>query len=165
MSYFRDSILPLATVLTPNVPEALKLLDEATERRPQLDTIRDMVTLAKCILKFGPTYVLLKGGHLPFTREGKVARKVKERQIVINVLCNEEKTYILQMDYQNAKNTHGTGCSLACKADSLLLGHCSRFYHLFENNTSQSLSLLLHLCSGSLLKSPAHHAPPFNFLR
>lgn len=165
MSCFRDSILPLATVVTPNVPEALKLLENATGQTTRLEMLEDMVTLAKRISQLGPSYVLLKGGHLPLTREGKIARNVKERQMVVNVLCNKEKTYILRMDYQNAKNTHGTGCSLACKADSLLLCHCSRIYHLFENNISKSSSLLLHLSSGSLLKSPAHHAPPLNLPR
>ncbi len=116
VSYFRELIIPLATILTPNIPEALKLLEDAKEPKPQLDTLQDMVTLAKRVSKLGCAYVLLKGGHLPLTGDGKVARNVKEQQMVVNVLCNEDKTYILRMDYQNAKNTHGTGCSLACKA-------------------------------------------------
>lgn len=133
VSCFRKLMIPRATILTPNVPEALQLLEGATEQRPDLNTLKDMVTLAKRVLGLGPAYVLLKGGHLPLTVEGKVARNVEERQMIVNVLCNDKKTYILRMEYQDAKNTHGTGCSLACKAVSLLLCHCSCSHHLFHN--------------------------------
>lgn len=133
VSYLRDLILPLATILTPNVPEALKLLEYAHKTQPRLTSLQDMVTLAKRTLQLGSTYVLLKGGHLPLTAEGKVAGKVEERQMVVNVLCNKQNTYILKMDYLNAKNTHGTGCSLACKADSLLLCPSSSLSYLSDN--------------------------------
>jgi len=142
--YLRDSILLLATILTPNVPEAFKLLEDPRNQKAPLNTLEDMVALAKLVQDLGPTWVLLKGGHLPLTNEGKVAAKVEERHMVVNVLCNKDKTYILKMDYLDAKNTHGTGCSLACKADSLLFSHCSGLRNLSENKILKYLFSLLH---------------------
>jgi len=163
VSCLRDLIIPLATVLTPNVPEALKLLDDTKKRKLHLDSLEDMVTLAKLVLDLGPSYVLLKGGHLPLTCEGKVATEVEERDTVVNVLCNKQQTHILKMKYLDAKNTHGTGCSLACKADTLLLCPSSGLHYQSDNNISKSYSSLLHPSSGFLLESYVHHSPPCDF--
>jgi len=165
VSYLRDLIVPLATILTPNIPEALKLLDDTKKQGLHLDTLKDMVTLAKLVLDLGSTYVLLKGGHLPLDCEGKVAEKVEERFMVVNVLCNKQQTHILKMHYLDAKNTHGTGCSLACKADTLLLCPSSGLHYQSDNNISKSYSSLLHPSSGFLLESYVHHSPPCDLPR
>ena len=54
----RDTLLPLATVLTPNLPEAAHLLgtDMATTRA-------DMEAQGRALCALGPTAVLMKGGH------------------------------------------------------------------------------------------------------
>lgn len=111
----RRLVLPLTTILTPNVPEAELLLKDAQIVTPKLDSISDFVTLAKLVQKLGPAYILLKGGHVPLTAHDLVANQETDRRDVVNILCSHNETIVFHMEYLPSKNTHGTGCSLACK--------------------------------------------------
>jgi hydroxymethylpyrimidine/phosphomethylpyrimidine kinase len=53
-----ERLLPLATIVTPNIPEAARLLNTAVARSEA-----EMVEQARQIIRFGPGAVLLKGGH------------------------------------------------------------------------------------------------------
>src|SRR5690606_33380887 len=55
----RERLVPLAEVITPNLPEAAVLL--GTDEPRDLDGMRDA---AEALLALGPRAVLLKGGHL-----------------------------------------------------------------------------------------------------
>ncbi len=68
-------ILPLALVVTPNLPEAGVLADMRVETRA------DMEEAARRIRALGPRYVLVKGGHL----KGEAARSALERARVHRV--------------------------------------------------------------------------------
>ncbi len=59
VSVLREHLLPLATVLTPNVPEAEALLGRS------IRTPEEQFQAAHALRAFGPRHVLLKGGHLP----------------------------------------------------------------------------------------------------
>ena len=88
-------LLPLAAVLTPNLPEAAALLGEpeAVDRAGMEDQARRLLTL-------GPKAVLLKGGHLPGAESPDV--------LAAPGLCRWfEGVRVL------TRNTHGTGCSLS----------------------------------------------------
>ncbi|KIV99757.1 phosphomethylpyrimidine kinase [Verruconis gallopava] len=108
-----SDVLPLTTVLTPNIPEAQLLLEEAgfPFRKPERKD--DLVAIAKGLQKLGPKYVLLKGGHLPLTKDGDVSAAAADHHTVFNVLVSSDQEYIIENNYQRSKNTHGTGCSLA----------------------------------------------------
>jgi hydroxymethylpyrimidine/phosphomethylpyrimidine kinase len=54
------SLLPRATVVTPNIPEALVL-----SGMKRIDNLSDMKEAGRMILDLGPDYVIMKGGHLP----------------------------------------------------------------------------------------------------
>jgi hydroxymethylpyrimidine/phosphomethylpyrimidine kinase len=90
----RAKLLPLATVITPNVPEASGLLgrDVATDE-PDEDAARELVAL-------GPRWVLLKGGHL--TSEDAV-----------DLLTDGDQVIRLEAQRIPTKHTHGTGCTLS----------------------------------------------------
>lgn len=109
----RTRLLPLTTVLTPNIPEAKLLLENAGVEFKDPQNVEDMISLAKQVHDLGPESVLLKGGHLPLTRDCKTARSAEEAQIVIDVLYDGEKVTLFETDFLTSKNTHGTGCSLA----------------------------------------------------
>jgi hydroxymethylpyrimidine/phosphomethylpyrimidine kinase len=109
-------LLPLTTILTPNLPEAMLLLDTAGVEVKDPENADDIVSMAHKILGLGPKWVLLKGGHLPLTRGRVVSRVESEREIVLNVLVGESGLTMLESDYQRSENTHGTGCSLACES-------------------------------------------------
>lgn len=87
------NLIPMATVVTPNLPEA----EVITEFK--IDTIEDMKKAAKEINKMGPKYVLVKGGHL----EGEA----------IDILYDGKEFIYYNSPRINTKNTHGTGCTLS----------------------------------------------------
>ena len=118
---FREQILPLATVLTPNIPEAKLLLENAGQPVPDPETLDDLIEYARAVRRLNPRWVLLKGGHLPLTKHRKIATKHADRQIVIDILVGENQVTLIQSDYLDTKNTHGTGCSLACKQPNMVL--------------------------------------------
>lgn len=111
----RETLLPLTTMLTPNIPEAKLLLQEAGKPVKDPQNVEDLLSIAKMIQALGPRYVLLKGGHLPLTKSRQVPSDISERHIVIDVLYGDEKTVLVETDFLDSKNTHGTGCSLACR--------------------------------------------------
>jgi hydroxymethylpyrimidine/phosphomethylpyrimidine kinase len=115
VSELRERLLPLTTVLTPNVPEAKLLLFDAGHEAKNPTCIADLVGIANAIRALGPQYVLVKGGHLPFKKDGTVALDEEEKELMVDVLCGNDEVIRIESVYRKSKNTHGTGCSLACK--------------------------------------------------
>ena len=115
----REHLLPLATILTPNVPEAKLILSNANMPFEDPQSVEDLIVIAKRIQSLGPKYVLVKGGHLPFKKDGSVSGTGEDKEIVINILYGEGQVTRVESVFQKSKNTHGTGCSLAC-------GFCSK---------------------------------------
>jgi hydroxymethylpyrimidine/phosphomethylpyrimidine kinase len=99
----RDA-LPLATVLTPNLPEAADLLGQ-----PEATTRADMAAQAKALMSLGPQAVLLKGGHLP---GGDCP----------DLLADATGLTWLDGTRHPTRKTHGTGCTLS-SALAAYLGH------------------------------------------
>lgn len=93
-------LLPLATVITPNLPEAEVILNRAITR------VEDMEWAAIDIFKLGAKNVLIKGGHL----EGDP----------VDVFYNGDKLTKLGGSRIDKKNTHGTGCTLSAAIAAFL---------------------------------------------
>jgi hydroxymethylpyrimidine/phosphomethylpyrimidine kinase len=91
----RTKLVPLALVVTPNLPEAAALLDA-----PQAATEDEMVRQAERLLAWGAKAVLMKGGH------GKGAESA-------DLLVTTTATVRFAAARIATKNTHGTGCTLA----------------------------------------------------
>lgn len=107
-------LLRYAKVLTPNIPEAKLLLADAGVETGDITCLTDMQNMVVTVQNLGPEWVLIKGGHAPFKSDLTIAMAPEERKVVVDVLYGQDKMVILQSPYQNSKNTHGTGCSLAC---------------------------------------------------
>ncbi|NDW46459.1 bifunctional hydroxymethylpyrimidine kinase/phosphomethylpyrimidine kinase [Ruegeria sp. PrR005] len=92
----RDRLLPRATLLTPNLPEAARLL-----RAADADSPDDMVAQAQALLALGAGAILMKGGH----GRGAVCHDllVTPTGILAEFTAPRRET----------KNTHGTGCTLS----------------------------------------------------
>ncbi|KAL9094698.1 MAG: hypothetical protein Q9165_002968 [Trypethelium subeluteriae] len=103
-----EKLLPLTTILTPNIPEAKLLLQESGKSPKDVTGMDDLVDLAQAVQSLGPKYVLVKGGHLPLK-----GADTRDERIVANVLYGEGETFVFESSYLNPTNTHGTGCSLA----------------------------------------------------
>jgi len=91
----RERLLPLATVITPNLPEAGVLLGE----RADLDDT-DMDSACERLLGLGPQWVLLKGGHLSGPES-------------IDVLAAPGGAERFRAPRVPSRHTHGTGCTLS----------------------------------------------------
>jgi hydroxymethylpyrimidine/phosphomethylpyrimidine kinase len=100
-----EAVLPLASVLTPNLPEAGALL-----QRPPPETLHEMRRAAEALRRLlgasGQRWVLLKGGHL--TGEA------------IDVLYDGEQMIELAAPRIETRDTHGTGCTLSSAIAALL---------------------------------------------
>ncbi|THB64860.1 MAG: bifunctional hydroxymethylpyrimidine kinase/phosphomethylpyrimidine kinase [Desulfovibrio sp.] len=107
----REEILPLADLLTPNVPEAELLTGLSAEDRDGA-----FVVLEK-LLDMGPGAVLLKGGHaVSWGRQG-------DERIDFLALPGQAPQALSQ-PHVDTDNTHGTGCTLSAAIAALLgAGH------------------------------------------
>jgi len=109
----RDLLLPMTSLLTPNLPEATLLLRDADIQYKSPSGLEDLKTLAKLVHGLGPKAVLLKGGHMPLTKEYVKSNSDEEKSITVDVLYDGNDYTIIESQYLTSKNTHGTGCSLA----------------------------------------------------
>ncbi|KAI8634900.1 Rapamycin-insensitive companion of mTOR, N-term-domain-containing protein [Xylariaceae sp. FL1651] len=114
VSELRTLLLPQTFILTPNVPEAKLLLTNSGKESFDVRRIEDLESLARQLRELGASWVLVKGGHVPFRKDGTVATSSEQREIIVDVLVGEngEATRI-ESPYVESQNTHGTGCSLA----------------------------------------------------
>jgi hydroxymethylpyrimidine/phosphomethylpyrimidine kinase len=99
----REELLPLADLLTPNLPEAAALLDGV---QPAADEA-GMVEQGEALRALGARAVLMKGGHLSATDSP-------------DWLVQESGTLRLGGPRVPVKNTHGTGCTLSSAIAALM---------------------------------------------
>ncbi|GAP89316.1 putative phosphomethylpyrimidine kinase [Rosellinia necatrix] len=110
----RTLLLPLAFILTPNIPEAKLLVADSDEALQDVQHVEDLENLARQLQKLGPKWVLVKGGHVPFRKDATAAVSLEEREIIVDVLIGPDgQVTRIESPYIDSKNTHGTGCSLA----------------------------------------------------
>jgi hydroxymethylpyrimidine/phosphomethylpyrimidine kinase len=88
-----EFLLPLAFLVTPNVPEAEALANM------KIKGVKDMEKAARVIKKMGPANVLVKGGHLD--------------RNATDVLYDGRSFVHFSQDWVETRNTHGTGCTLS----------------------------------------------------
>ena len=91
----RQKLIPLATIITPNLPEAAALLDE-----PFATSEAAIESQGEKLLALGCPAVLIKGGH----GEGSES---------IDYLIRANGSVALSAPRVATQNTHGTGCSLS----------------------------------------------------
>jgi hydroxymethylpyrimidine/phosphomethylpyrimidine kinase len=101
------------------VPEAKLLLFDIGKDANDPKNVKDLISIAKGVQSFGPKFILVKGGYLPFKKDGKVPATDAERELMIDVLYREGRVTRIKAPYQKLKNTHETGCLIAC--ESILL--------------------------------------------
>ena len=90
----RRRLLPLARVITPNLPEAEALSGV------RIVNVDDMKVAAQVLLSLGVPAVLLKGGHL-------------EGDALTDLLATPEGIEAFTSERIQTRHTHGTGCTTA----------------------------------------------------
>jgi hydroxymethylpyrimidine/phosphomethylpyrimidine kinase len=98
----RDELLPLADLLTPNLPEAAALLGTTSAADEAA-----MVDQGEALRKLGARAVLMKGGHLAAADSP-------------DWLMQDSGTMRLAGPRVPVKNTHGTGCTLSSAIAALI---------------------------------------------
>lgn len=91
----RELLLPLVDVLTPNLPEAAKLLDAEVA-----GDVEAMCEQAERLQRLGPPVVVVKGGH----RDGEE---------ITDVVAHPGGVDLLRAERVVTRSTHGTGCTLS----------------------------------------------------
>jgi hydroxymethylpyrimidine/phosphomethylpyrimidine kinase len=110
INYLRKKLLPYALLVTPNIPEAETLI------KKRIQTLEDVIKAGKEILKFGPKFVLIKGGHT-------------NKSFIEDVLISKKNIKIFKNKKIKTKNTHGTGCTLS----SAIASFISKNYNMNES--------------------------------
>lgn len=90
----KEHLLPLAMVITPNIPEAEVLAEMS------IHTLEDRMEAAKRLHKLGAKHVIIKGGH-------------GEEEELVDLLYNGKEFSYFTGNRITTKNTHGTGCTFA----------------------------------------------------
>ncbi len=90
----RDTLLPMAALLTPNLPEAEVLVGFPVRAEP------DMRRAAERLAALGAKAVLMKGGHL-------------EGERIVDLLFHDGRFDRFEEGRIQSRSTHGTGCTLA----------------------------------------------------
>ncbi|MEU8247994.1 bifunctional hydroxymethylpyrimidine kinase/phosphomethylpyrimidine kinase [Nonomuraea sp. NPDC048916] len=96
----RTQLLPVATVVTPNLWEVEQLTSVKVEDE------RDLRRAADAVLALGPAWALIKGGHLP--------------DEPVDLLTDGTSEYRFRAERLDNRHTHGTGCTLASAVASYL---------------------------------------------
>lgn len=89
-------LLPMASLITPNIPEAEILLNRG------IKTTNDVKQAAKDLAATGSRGILLKAGHL-------------DEETLVDVYYDSEKDLLKEFEFlrTSTNNTHGTGCTLS----------------------------------------------------
>lgn len=133
----KSNLIPISTLITPNIPEAQALLATSTD---------DMEQLAQQLLELGSNAVLLKGGH----QTGPES----------NDLLIHQSGQIVWLKHPRipSHNTHGTGCTLS----AAIAAYLARGYPLEEAcdlakaYLSKAIQAAQH-CSVGKGCGPVHH--------
>lgn len=98
---YKRALMPFATLITPNVPEA-----EALTGR-KIETLDQQKAAADALLGLGCDAVLVKGGHMP-------------GDTIHDVLATQEMIEVMSGPRIDTPHTHGTGCTLASAIAALM---------------------------------------------
>lgn len=138
--FLRDELLPVTTVVTPNIPETEHLLNK------NIDNTEDMKLAAKDIVKrFKVKAALVKGGHI--------------KGAATDFLCDGSELYTFSADRVNTKNTHGTGCTLSAAITSYLAQGLSLPKAVEQAKKYVTLAIQYSLSLGHGSGPTNHYAP------
>ncbi|PQE16759.1 putative thiamine biosynthesis thi-4 protein [Rutstroemia sp. NJR-2017a BBW] len=91
----RELLLPQTTILTPNVPEAKLLLEDAGYPVEDPKTLDGLKNIARALQSLGP-------------KDGTVATTEEEKEVMIDILYGDGEITQIETGYQKSKDTHET---------------------------------------------------------
>jgi len=134
-----EELLPLAFVITPNIPEAEVL------SKIKISSVDDMKKSAKIIHGLGAKNVVVKGGHLSGD--------------AVDILYDGKKFHEFVSERIDTKNTHGTGCTYSAAIATFLAKGKSVFESVKMAKEYITDALRFSLCLGKGHGPTNHFAP------
>lgn len=138
----KEKLMPLADIVTPNLPEAAALLDQNPSR------LEDMLETAKSLAQFKSKSILIKGGHsgdnncndLLYLVSGKQSIELKQTRIETN-------------------NNHGTGCALS----AAIAAYLAKGFGIEDAVKKAKAYITSAIQAGAEYKLGHGHGPPNHF--
>lgn len=146
ISVLKKKLIPLSTILTPNLPEASILLGRLIQSREEMEHA------AAELLNYGARSVIVKGGH---SKEAK-----NSADCFVN---NENRGAALWLDSPRieTKNTHGTGCTFSAAIAAFLARSLN-----ISTAVTEAKSYLTHaLREGEKFRIGRKHGPVHHFYK
>jgi len=128
IKYLKKLLLPLCSIVTPNIPEAEALTGYSISNKEQ------MIKAGKKIVNMGAKNVLLKGGHL-------------KNKMIFDILISKKKIKIFPKIKIKTKHTHGTGCTLSSAIATCLSQ---------KKNINKSCKISLSYVDKAILTAPGY---------
>ena len=131
-----EQILPLATIITPNLDEATAITGLKASNQDEMEAI------ACKLFEMGPRYVVIKGGHL----DGPA----------LDVLYDGKNFHSFVAERVDTRNTHGTGCTFAA-AITAEVAKGSSIIDAVDRAKSYLTNSLVHSIPLGKGHGPVHH--------
>jgi hydroxymethylpyrimidine/phosphomethylpyrimidine kinase len=138
----KTHLMPLADVVTPNIPEASVLCGQ------RLNTWSDIEDAAKILAQHGSRSILIKGGH---------GNKNKSTDLLF--LTRENRFVRLTADRIETDNNHGTGCTLS----SAIAGYMAKGKDIEEAVQKAKTFMNQAIAAGAAYKLGHGHGPVHHF--
>ena len=135
---FVSELIPISTVITPNLMEAQKLSGI------QIESEGDMIEAAKKIKKLGVENVIIKGGHL------------RKRKVTDILFFNEDKIHKTYNTRISIREFHGSGCNFSASITALLAKgfHVIDAFNIANQFVHKSIENALKLGKGLVVSNP-----------
>ncbi|MEM7537696.1 MAG: bifunctional hydroxymethylpyrimidine kinase/phosphomethylpyrimidine kinase [Chloroflexota bacterium] len=138
----KQVLIPQATVITPNLPEASVLLGRPIEQESE------MADACRALAELGPESVLLKGGHLAGTQSDDLLYLAATDELIRFASVRIE-----------SKNLHGTGCTLS----SAIAAHLAKGHAIDEAVRKAKAYITAAISAGAAYQIGHGHGPVHHF--
>lgn len=138
----KEHLMPVADVVTPNLPEAEVLLGQ------QIETFQDVQRAARELSMIGGRSILIKGGHM-----------AESKSTDLLYLTEEDRFCSLEAARIDSQNNHGTGCTLS----SAIAAHMARGSDIEEAVNKAKTFIHNAIRAGAAYKIGHGHGPVHHF--
>jgi hydroxymethylpyrimidine/phosphomethylpyrimidine kinase len=138
----KDHLMPVADVVTPNLPEAEVLLGR------KIESFEDVKRAARELAGNGGRSILIKGGHM-----------AESNSTDLLYLTEEDRFVILEAERIDSRNNHGTGCTLS----SAIAANMARGSNIEEAVEKAKAFISNAIRAGAAYKIGHGHGPVHHF--
>lgn len=142
----KQELLPLASIITPNIPEAEVLLEQ------KIISDTDIEKAGQELLSLGPQAIMIKGGH-------STSQDLKSADLLTYYYKGTVQQKWISEERIQTKNTHGTGCTLS----SAIAACLARGFGLLEAVQKSKIYITQAIKTGAAYRTGEGHGPVHHF--